>query len=188
MVRVITKDELMLDQTLIEKLRDSVFIYPTDTIYGIGCDATNEILVKRVRKIKQRSEQPFSIIIPNKNLIYEHCRVNPDARSWMGRLPGAYTLIFSTIRPFFARNVASIEPTIGVRIPNHWFTSIVKRMNVPVVSTSVNISGEDFMTSLDDLNPDIKKKVDYIIYDGPLVGRPSTVVHLEGQKIEVLER
>jgi L-threonylcarbamoyladenylate synthase len=188
MVRIITKDELKLDPNLLEKLRSSVFIYPTDTIYGIGCDATNESLVMRIRELKKRTGHPFSVIIPNKNLVYENCRVSPDVKAWMDKLPGSYTLIFRVEKPFFSRMVNPIDATIGVRIPNHWFSQVVKRLNVPVVSTSVNFSGEDFMTSIDDLNPEIKRKVDFIIYEGPLRGRPSTVVHLEKEEIQVMER
>ena len=93
MVIVITKEELKNDPLLVEKLKKSVFIYPTDTIYGIGCDATNKELVGRVRKIKQSSRQPFSIIVPDKEMISKNCVHCKHCKEWLDKLPGRYTLI-----------------------------------------------------------------------------------------------
>jgi L-threonylcarbamoyladenylate synthase len=186
MVRVLTKEELFLEPNFTKKLRESIFIYPTDTIYSIGCDATNEQLVKKLRSLKQRSDQPFSIIMPDKNTISEKCESDSAIRRWIDMLPGPYTLILRVKNKFFPGSVNPKNDTVAIRIPNHWFSEVVTKMNVPVITTSVNISGEDFMTSLEDLNPDIKKHVDYIIYEGPLSGKPSTVVHLEGEEVSVL--
>ncbi|MBN1792982.1 threonylcarbamoyl-AMP synthase [Candidatus Woesearchaeota archaeon] len=179
MVRILTKEELQLDPRLFEELKRSVFIYPTDTIYGIGCDATNDELVERVRRIKDRPDQPFSIIIPNKALVYQNCETDERAKPWMDKLPGPFTLLFKVKTRFFSEKVIPGLDTIGIRIPNHWFSDVVRNLKVPIVTTSVNCSGEDFMTCLEDLNPDIKKQVEFIIYTGPLKGRPSTIVHLE---------
>ncbi|MBN2142515.1 Sua5/YciO/YrdC/YwlC family protein [Candidatus Woesearchaeota archaeon] len=191
MVRIITKEEISLDPRLVEQLKNSVFIYPTDTIYGIGCDATREDLVQRVRDIKERQEQPFSIIIPNKALVYQHCEVDKmtdKVKPWMDKMPGPFTFIFRVKSRFFADNVIPGIDSIGIRIPNHWFFDVVKRMKVPIVTTSVNKSGEDFMTSLEDLNPDIRRQVDFIVEDGTLKGKPSTLVHFEKDGVETQER
>ncbi|GAG45638.1 unnamed protein product, partial [marine sediment metagenome] len=69
----------------IRKLRNSVFIYPTDTIYGIGCNALNSKLVKRIRRIKKRDNKPFSVIAPSKKWIYDNCEVD---RKILKKLPG----------------------------------------------------------------------------------------------------
>jgi len=189
MVRIINKDELKNDPSLLSQLKNSVFIYPTDTIYGIGCDATNEKLVARVREIKKSAEQPFSIIIPNKNSILSNCETDDRAAPWLGKLPGPFTLIFKVKKKFFAGNVVPLRNnTIGIRVPNNWFYLYIKRMKVPIITTSANITGGDFMTCLDDLDPQIKRKVDFIVYDGELKGKPSTIVHLEKAELEVKER
>lgn len=187
-MRIINKDELKLDTKLVNELRNSIFIYPTDTIYGIGCDATNKELVAKVRKIKKSFDQPFSVIIPNKNMIYEFCETNDKMREWINKLPGPYTLIFKVKKKFFADNVTPEGNTIGIRIPNHWFYDFAKKMKVPIVTTSANITGDDFMTSLENLSPEIKKKVDYIIYDGELNGKPSTIVNLTKEEVEIKKR
>jgi L-threonylcarbamoyladenylate synthase len=188
MPRIINKDELKNEPSLVQELKNSIFIYPTDTIYGIGCDATNERLVKKVREIKRCAEKPFSVIIPNRNIIFSNCKTDERAKTWADKLPGPYTLIFNVKKGFFAKAVNPVDQTVGVRIPNHWFYNYVRKLQVPIVTTSANVTGDDFMTSLDDLNPDLKKKVDFIIYDGVLKGKPSTIVHLEKEEVEVRER
>ena len=187
-MRIINKDELKIDKKLGMELKKRVFIYPTDTIYGIGCDATNAKLVGKIRAIKQSQDQPFSVIIPNKNMIFQYCRTDEKTNDWVKKLPGPYTLIFNVKKKFVADNVNPKGNTIGIRIPNHWFYDCIKKMKVPIVTTSANISGQDFMTSLEDLDEDIKRQVDFVIYDGPIKGRPSNIVHLEKEVVEIKDR
>jgi L-threonylcarbamoyladenylate synthase len=185
---VINKDEMKHNPYLLLELKKSIFIYPTDTIYGIGCDATNPELVDKLRRIKRSPEQPFSVIIPNKNMIYEFCEAGDDAREWVDKLPGPYTLIFKVKKKFVADNVNPAGGTIGIRIPNHWFYHYIKLMKMPVVTTSANISGQDFMTTLEDLDDDVKKHVDFIIYDGEIKSRPSTIINLAKEGVEIKDR
>jgi L-threonylcarbamoyladenylate synthase len=187
-MRVINKDELKLDKKLLSELKKSIFIYPTDTIYGIGCDANNTKLVQKIRKMKHNLEMPFSVIIPNKNMIFQYCETDEKTKEWMKKLPGPYTLIFNVKKKFIADNVNPKGNTIGIRIPNHWFYDCIKKMKIPIVTTSANISGQDFMTSLEDLDEDIKRQVDFIVYDGPIKGRPSNIVHLEKEVVEIMDR
>jgi len=179
-------------KTLLRDLKESLFVYPTDTIYGIGCDATNEQLVRRIRLLK-KSAQPFSIIVPNKDWIYENCIVTAEAEEWVRKLPGPFTLILQLKnKKAVARNVHNIKDdanvTIGVRMPNHWFLSVVYQLKHPIITTSANITGRNFMTSLEDLDLEIRNRVDYIFYDGPKQGVPSTIIHLEGSEIVIQQR
>lgn len=187
-MHVITKEEFLLNKPrYLPLLKKSVFIYPTDTIYGIGCDATNEELVQRIRAIKG-SAHPFSIIVPDTAWIGQHCRGNENAADWIAKLPGPYTLIFDLKDPHSLALSVSDGMTIGVRIPDHWFTQVVALLEKPIVTTSANKVGQDFMTALEDLDPDIKSKVDLIIYEGDKKSSPSTLVHLNKDTIEVKER
>jgi L-threonylcarbamoyladenylate synthase len=156
-------------------LRGSVFIYPTDTIYGLGCDATDSEAVQRIRVIKQREEKPFSVIAPSKEWILKNCVVKQDDLTC---LPGSYTLILSLKRQCVAENVNLGLGTLGVRIPDHWFSQVVKETGIPVVTTSVNLSGHKVMTSIDNLDVRIKKTVDFIVYEGKKDGSPSKVINL----------
>ena len=187
-MRIINKDELKHEKKLIHDLKKSIFVHPTDTIYGLGCNATNKELVAKIREIKKSYNQPFSIIVPNKNMIYEFCEINKKIKKWVDKLPGPYTLILKVKKKFFADNVNPRDNTIGIRIPNHWFYKYIKKMKIFIITTSANVTGGDFMTTIEDLDPEIKKRIDYIIYDKEIKGRPSTIVHLEKEEIEVMER
>ena len=87
-----------------------------------------------------------------------------------------------------AENVAPGLDTLGVRIPEHWFSKIVEESGVPVVTTSANKAGGDFMTSLDDLDDGIKPKLEFVVYEGEKHGRPSKIIDLTGEEIKVEER
>ncbi len=182
-----TKESLLEDETLQDLLYNSVFIYPTDTIYGIGCDAMNESLVKKIRRIKDRDDRPFSVIAPSKAWIREHCVIPPEGEEWLARLPGPYTLILRMKKPFPAIVTAGAA-SLGVRIPHNWFSTVVQELGFPVITTSVNRAGEPHMTSLADLPPAIERQVDLVIDDGPLLGSPSTIVRLDLDEIEVIRR
>jgi L-threonylcarbamoyladenylate synthase len=163
-----------------------VFIYPTDTIYGIGCDATNKGAVNRIRDIKKRPSTPFSIIAPSKEWIDENLLIEGDEKDWIKRLPGPYTLILKKKTPCVSENV-SFSETLGVRIPDHWFRLFVAEIKVPIISTSANITQKQHMTSLENLDEHIKDKVDFIIYEGKKEGNPSKIIDLTNNA-NVIER
>ncbi len=171
-------------------LKKSVFIHPTDTIYGIGGDATRSNIVAKIREIKNRYTQAMSVMAPSKEWIRENFIITPTVEEWLKKLPGPYTLILKkkpNKKPV-AKNVAPGLDTVGIRIPAHWIKDLVKLMNKPIITTSVNVTGNNYMTSLDDLDKEIEKKIDYIIYEGQILGHASTIVHLEGEKVVIRER
>jgi len=177
-------------KTIIDELKKSVFVYPTDTIYGIGCNATDEKLVAKIRQIK-KTDHPFSIIVPSKEWIYQNCEVTAEAEEWVRKLPGPYTLILKLKNPkALAKNVYHTNSmnTVGVRMPNHWFLAVVYQLKYPIITTSANVSGRDFMTTLDDLDSKIRTNVDYVFYDGEKKGRPSTMINLVGPEVSVHRR
>ncbi|MBI3036673.1 threonylcarbamoyl-AMP synthase [Candidatus Woesearchaeota archaeon] len=190
-MEIVTKEEFVAGKVKYLRLisQGAVFMHPTDTIYGIGCDATNEKAVQRIRSIKQRTSMPFSVIVPSKRWVFDNCEVSLEGEKWIDRLPGPYTLIFrlkasSAVAP--AVNLSS--STLGIRIPRHWISELVAELSIPIVSTSANITGEPYMTSIDDLEESISQKVDFIIYEGEKQGKPSTIVKLFEKEVEVVER
>ncbi len=190
-MQILTKDDLRTRKNeMMDKIeRGAIFIHPTDTIYGIGCNALDEKAVKRVREIKERYNSPFSVIAPEKGWINENCKVSDNALEWINKLPGAYTLILQLInKECIAKNVNNDLDTLGVRIPNHWFSGAVRELGLPVVTTSANITGADFMTSIDNLDPKIKSKIDFIIYEDEKKGSPSKIIDLTKSKAEIIKR
>ncbi|MFA5141753.1 MAG: L-threonylcarbamoyladenylate synthase [Candidatus Woesearchaeota archaeon] len=180
------EQELMQILEQIEK--GSIFIYPTDTIYGLGCDATNPKAVQKLRDIKGQQDRPFSVISPNIDWIKENCVVTKEAEDWFKKLPGAYTLILKTKGKNIPKEVNLGQGTIGIRIPDSWIMGLVMRLGKPIITTSVNKTGEEFMINLDTLSTDIKSKCDFIIYDNEINGKPSTIVNLAQEKATIKER
>ena len=188
-MRILTREEINVEKkTLMEIIFDgAVFIYPTDTIYGLGCNALKSVSVKKIRDIKNRAQNPFSVIAPSKQWIFDNCIVGEKAIEWIEKLPGPYTLILKVKNSAVAKEVNLNLNTLGVRIPNHWFSSFVEELEVPIVTTSANKAGSNFMTSLDNLDLDIKNNVDFIIYEGEKKGSPSKIIDLSG-KLKIIER
>ena len=185
-MQIITKDEIRLrKEELKEKILDGeIFIHPTDTIYGIGCDATNSKAVKKIREIKQRPDTPFSIMAPSKEWIRENCIITKEAEKWLDKLPGPYTLILKTKDKPVASEVAPGLESLGVRIPNHWITKLINWIGVPIITTSVNITDEPYMTSTEDLEDSIQTQMDFCLYEGEKQGNPSKIIHLDdGERV-----
>lgn len=198
-MNVVTKEELETSRKkYLKMMKTKVYIYPTDSIYGIGCDATNETLVARVRKLKKSNLQPFSIIAPSKEWVYSNCIVEPKHKEYIDalgkKLPimgkqNCFTLILKLKnKNAVAKNVTQGLDSIGVRIPDHWISLLVAELATPIVTTSANPTGENFMTSLDDLNESVKQDVDFIIYEGPKHGTPSTIIHYSEDDVKIKDR
>lgn len=192
-MRVISRSEFenYKQNFLREISQGAVYIHPTDTIYGIGCDATNPDAVKSIRMAKQRYSKPFSIIAPSKEWIMQCCIVDKKAEAWLKKLPGPYTFILKLKKgreKCLANQTNPGMDTIGVRIPDHWFASVASELGVPLVTTSANIVGKEFMTSLDNLDPAVAKHMNLIFYEGEKKARPSTLINLTKAKEEITKR
>ncbi len=189
-MRVIMFDGITSERPfVIEAIQNgSVFIYPTDTIYGIGCNAQDSDAVNKIRKMKSRISNPFSVIAPSLDWIKENCIVPKEGEEWLKKLPGPYTLILKLKnKDCIAKEANMGLNTLGVRMPKHWIKDIAEELGIPIISTSVNKSGEEYMTSLEDLDDSFKENVDFVIYEGKKEGRPSKIIDLSG-KIRIIER
>jgi tRNA threonylcarbamoyl adenosine modification protein (Sua5/YciO/YrdC/YwlC family) len=190
-MQVLTKTEVdRKKELLLKKLKDgAIFVYPTDTIYSIGCHAQDEKAVKRVREIKQRPEKPFSVIAPSKQWIYDNLDVDDRAESWVSKLPGPYTLILRLRnREAVAPNVHPGNHTLAVRMPDHWIQAFVRALGAPIITPSANISSHEPMTSVDDIDPSIMSKIDFLFDEGEKKGRPSQLVDLSSEEERVIVR
>ncbi len=171
------------EKRLIKKIRDgSLFIYPTDTLYGLGCNALNKKAVQKLKKLKKRdSKKPLSIIAPSKNWILKYTLTN---KPFLDKyLPGKYTLILKKKNPAFLKWISQNQ-TIGIRIPKNSFSDLIKKANVPFITTSVNLSGEKPATKFKDINKTFLKKVYLLVLGKNLSGKPSTVILENGTKLK----
>jgi len=173
----------MDEQKKIEAIKSGkIFIYPTDTVYGIGCNALNKKAVERIKEIKTRDKnKPLSVIAPSKSWIFKNLNAK---KSLVNKyLPGKYTLILKKKNSNFLSYVSKTN-TLGVRIPKHKFIKLIQKAKVPFITTSVNLSGEKPASDLNEISKNIIKKVDIIINSGKLSGKPSTIILENGQKLK----
>jgi L-threonylcarbamoyladenylate synthase len=170
----------------LKMIRDgAVFIYPTDTVYGLGCDATNNKAVTRVRALKNRNVMPLSVIAPSSQWIEEKCHSKPE---FLARLPGPYTLILNLKdHNCVAPAVTMGRDTLGVRIPSHWISDVVEELNRPVITTSANVTGGNVMQRIEDLPRELLH-VDFIIYEGEHRGVQSELIDLTEKTPKIVAR
>ena len=173
---------------IVEAMRSGdVFVYPTDTIYGLGCDAENASSVERIVKAKGREESKrFSVIAPSKEWVWRHATLSDANRKFADDiLPGPYTLI-ARAKAGAPKAVVSGDRSIGIRIPKHPFADIVSNAGIPFVSTSVNLSGEEPVSSIRDIPARIRKTADWAIDAGTISGLPSRVFDLREKDVKIL--
>ncbi len=160
--------------------RGKIFIYPTDTIYGIGCNAFIKSAVNKIKKIKLRkNDQPLSIIAPSFDWIGQNLILDCDIHRY---LPGPYTLVLKKKYNNYLSYVSKTN-SLGIRIPDCDFIKIIQKSKAPFITTSVNLSGEPFATKISDIPDSILEKVDYVIDAGKLNGNPSTII-INGKEIK----
>lgn len=164
-----------MENKILESIKDgSIFIYPTDTIYGLGCNAENREAVEKIKQIKGReADKPLSLIAPSKDWILQNTTAEKTLIDKY--LPGPYTLILNKKDPDFLSHLSPI-PTLGIRIPDHAFTKNIEKAKVPFITTSVNLSSEPPAKQIEEIKPEILNKVDKIVNTGPLSGTPSTLI------------
>ena len=180
-METLTKSEIEYRKDEVMKRIDEgeIFIHPTDTIYGLGCSALDDKSINAIRKLKDRPDTPFSVWAPSKDWIRAHCELGEEGEEWLDKLPGPYTLVLKLKnKKAIAPNVNPGNGSVGVRLPNHWFHEIVERLNIPIVTTSANRTGQGFMTSIENVDPEIQKGVRFVVYEGEKKGRPSQIVDL----------
>ncbi len=170
--------------------RGGVIIYPTDTIYGLGCDITNKQALERVRRIKGRdAKKPMSFVCADLTNVSQYAHVSNFAYRILKRcLPGAYTFVLPASRQT-PRLLQTKQKTVGLRVPDHSVPlSLIAELGSPIVSTSANRSDEDVLTEPRELEDTFGHQVDLIIECGPLPVLPSSVISLVDDEIEILRR
>jgi L-threonylcarbamoyladenylate synthase len=190
-MEILNKDEFNIrkKELLLKIKHGAVFIYPTDTIYGIGGNALRQETVHKIREIKDRYTRPFSVIAPSVEWIKENCKMSHDSEMWLKKLPGPYTLILKLKnKGAIDIDVNSDMGTVGIRIPDHWCKDIATELNIPIITTSANITTKEFMTSSQDLDMGIRNKTEFMIDEGELKGHPSTLIDLTKEEVNIKER
>lgn len=174
---------------VVECLRQGgVIAYPTDTIYGIGCDIFNRKGIRKIYQIKQRDpKKPFSFICADLSDVSNYAQVSNFAYKIMRRhLPGPYTFVLEATRAV-PDLLTTRQKTVGIRIPNNEIAlSIVRELGHPLVTTSVNISGSSVMNDPLDIDDQLGRSLEMVVDGGIVSGDPSTVISLIDDRVELL--
>jgi L-threonylcarbamoyladenylate synthase len=169
-----------------------IILYPTDTVWGIGCDATNEKAVEKIYAIKKRNEEKSMIIlVAEENDILRYTdHPEPLIFDYIKGVHKPTTVIYERAKNL-ARNLVNKDGSVGIRIVKDLFCrELIKQFGKPIVSTSSNISGYPPPVLFEDIDTQIKSGVDYIVQhrrDDLTPASPSTVIKLgaDGQ-IQIL--
>jgi tRNA threonylcarbamoyl adenosine modification protein (Sua5/YciO/YrdC/YwlC family) len=167
-----------------------VIAYPTDTIYGIGCDIFNKKGVRKIYQIKQRDpRKPFSFICADLSDVANYAQVSNFAFKIMKRhLPGPFTFVLEATR-VVPDLLTTRQKTVGIRIPDTPIAlAIVRELGHPLVTTSVNVAGEEPLHDPTEIEDTLGRTLDLVVDGGILLGDPSTVISLIDDRIEVLRQ
>ena len=184
------KDEINKCLEVLEN--GGIILYPTDTIWGIGCDATNEEAVKKIYALKRREETKSMLLLVDKpERILSYIKEMPEL---------AWNLIEYTEKPLtiiypgaknLAKNLIGEDGTIGIRVSSNEFNKkLIERFKKPIVSTSANISGETSPTCFAEISDELKSSVEYCVnLDRNLIrNQSSSIIMLDYQmKLRLFE-
>ena len=169
-----------------------LILYPTDTVWGIGCDATNEAAVEKIYKLKQSEDKRSMLcLMRDADMIVRYVNRAPGIafevmelsdKPLTAILPGAVGV---------APNLIPESKTLGVRVPQHEFCqALLRKFGKPIVSTSANISGEATAKHLKDVVQEIIDGVDYVVnprFNGNPTQKPSAIIAFgEGGEVEII--
>lgn len=177
-----------------EVLKDGgVILYPTDTIWGIGCDATNDEAVKRVYELKKREDsKAMLVLLDDLGKLASYVDVPDITYDLLEAADHPMTVIYPNAKNL-AKGLISADGTIGIRITKEIFSkALVARFRKPVVSTSANISGAPSPKCFADISDEVKKSVDYVVdfrQEETTNPAPSSIIKLGvGGEIQIIRK
>jgi len=163
---------------VVQVLKDGgLILYPSDTIWGIGCDATNEDAVAKIFELKQRNESKalISLVENKKQLITLTDQIPKEAESHKPT-----TIIYTNISGL-AKNLIANDGTVAIRIvQDHFCKQLIQNFGKPIVATSANISGESTPEQFAEISEEIKNNVDYIVNlrQNEIMSNPSDILFI----------
>lgn len=167
-----------------DTLREGIILYPSDTIWGIGCDATNEVAILNIYSLKKREEKKSMIILVSDEEMIKEYVDKPSSKllEFVSSQKNPTTGIFTGARNL-PDALVNEDGTIAIRIARDTFCQdLIRTLNKPLVSTSANISGEPYPKNFSEVDPQIKNGVDYIVQhrqQEKTMFTPSSIVRLD---------
>ena len=169
-------------------LRGGIVAYPTDTVYGIGCDIMNKKAIEKVYQLKQlHKSQPFSFICSDLKNISDYAKVSNYAYKTMRRmLPGPYTFVLEGSK-LVPKIMLTKRKTAGIRVPDHAIClALVHRLGHPIINTSATMPDGTILNDPSLIDDCYGARLDIVIDGGPVPGNPSSVISLIDDIPEVI--
>jgi L-threonylcarbamoyladenylate synthase len=179
----------------LEILKDGgVILYPTDTVWGIGCDATNPEAVQKIYEIKKREDsKSMLVLMENPALLGRYIDEVPEVAWDLVEISTTPLTVIYPNAKNLAKNLIAEDGSVGIRFTKEKFTQqLLQRLRKPLVSTSANISGEKSPVIFDEISDEIKDAVDYVVeyrQDDISLAKPSSIIKLgSGGRIDILRK
>ena len=178
-----------LKNTVASLQQAKTILYPTDTVWGIGCDATNEKAVSKIYQIKQREEsKSLIILVSSLEMLEKYVAVPEKAIHILQKATKPTTIIYKFPKGL-ASNVIAKDHTVAIRIVKDEFCiKLIQQFGKPIVSTSANISGNPTPKTFSEIAETILEAADYIVnlQQDIVASKSSTILRIEGDNIEVI--
>ena len=159
-----------------------IILYPTDTVWGIGCDATNADAVSKIYALKKRAETQSMICLMNgEKMMYNVFKDIPEVAWQIMDLSDKPTTVILDNPRNVASNIIAEDKSLGIRLVKEPFCfKLIERMKKPLVSTSANISGQPTPIAFKDISQEIVNSVDYVVNlnRDKIAGKPSTIIKI----------
>ena len=164
-----------------------VIVYPTDTLYGFGCDAKNESAIKKINTIKGR-KTPMSVLAPNKEIAAKWMNIpNHDKNIVLEKLGGSTTIIVPVNDGITSPSITGDNDTLGLRVPDHKFCQkLSEAYPNPITTTSVNRTRQEPLTNPENILSEFSREIDLIIEDGIIEGSGSTIYNFQDRKLNII--
>lgn len=159
-----------------------IILYPTDTVWGIGCDATNDEAIQKIYKLKQREESKSMITLVNGDrMLYQIFKEIPEVAYQIMDLTEQPTTLILDQPKNVSKKIIAPDNTLGVRLVKDPFCfKLMERMKRPLTSTSANISGQPTPLSFQQISPEIVNGVDYVVQLNldKIATKPSSIIKI----------
>ena len=185
--RIKSNNDLAVDKAIRVLKIGGIIIYPTDTLYGFGCDANNNDAIKKINSIKSR-KGPMSVLAPNVRMALEWMKIGKQEKLLVKeKLGGATTVIVPVKDDIVSGLIIGQDQTLGIRVPDHHFCNkLASKYLKPVITTSVNRSGEDPATIPDKIESQFSNEVELLVDDGIINQGGSTIYLLRDKNWKIL--
>ena len=164
-----------------------VIVYPTDTLYGFGCDAKNESAIEKINTIKGR-KAPMSVLAPNIETAAKWMNISQnDKNIVLEKLGGSTTIIVPVKVGITSPSITGDNHSLGVRIPNHKFCKkLSEAYPSPITTSSVNRTKQEPLTNPEKILSEFSREIDLIIEDGIIEGSGSTIYNFQDKELNII--